>query len=133
MIFFNKNNFARKPFNVVAEHVGVMIPCLAIIAASFLFAPSDLEQRRGVARLMPQCMFKKMTGMPCPSCGMSRAFCSISRRRIADAFGYNPLSVLLYPIIVAGTILPPLSLAHYWWRRRGRGDGRGGGQRTEDR
>ncbi len=121
MIFFSRDNIRRKPFNVVAEHVGVMIPCLAIIVASFLFTPSDLEERRGVAKLMPQCMFKKMTGLPCPSCGMSRAFCSISRGRIADAFDYNPLSMLLYPIIVAGIILPPLSLAQYWWRRRGDG------------
>jgi hypothetical protein len=120
MIFFNKNNVVRKPFNVVAEHVGVMIPCLAIIVASFLLAPSDLEERRGVVKLMPQCMFKKVTGLPCPSCGMSRAFCSISRRRIADAFGYNPLSMLLYPIIVAGIVIPPLSLAQYWRRRRRR-------------
>ncbi len=114
MKFFSKND-GRKRFDVVSEHLGIIIPCLAIILASFFITPYDLEERRGGAKFVPVCLFKKITGIPCPSCGMSRAFCSISRGRLWDAFHYNILSIALYPAVLAGVIVPAFSLAFYFW------------------
>lgn len=115
MIFFNKKNIERKTFSVLIEHIGIMAICLGIIFASIFFSPKDLEEKRGIAKIIPECMFKKITGYPCPSCGMTRAFCSISRGNFAAAFGYNILSFILYPFVLAGALLPPFSLIHYYY------------------
>jgi hypothetical protein len=113
MWFFNKNP-DRKPLSVIIEHIGVMIPCLIIVCISFVFTPSDLENKNGMAKIIPQCMFKKLTGLPCPTCGMSRAFCSVSRGRVDDAIHYNLFVIIVYPLVIAGILIPLISLLHYW-------------------
>jgi len=54
-----------------------------------------------VATLLPQsasmgtiCMFRRFTGVPCPTCGGTRAFLSVLDGRLLDAFLLNPLLML---------------------------------------
>lgn len=35
------------------------------------------------------CIFSKLTGIPCPGCGMSRAVVALLQFRFAEAFGYH--------------------------------------------
>ena len=49
---------------------------------------------------IPLCIFKDLTGIECPLCGMTRACYSIMHLHFASAFSYNPLSLML-PVIVA--------------------------------
>jgi len=50
------------------------------------------------------CVFKYMTGLPCPSCGMSRSVISVIQARFKDALFWNPLgyimtlSMLVFPL-----------------------------------
>lgn len=37
------------------------------------------------------CVFKKLTDLPCPTCGMSRAWLSAFRLDLAAAFRYHPM------------------------------------------
>lgn len=37
------------------------------------------------------CLFRKATGIPCPTCGMSRAWMSFLRLDLATALRYHPL------------------------------------------
>ncbi len=37
------------------------------------------------------CLFRACTGIPCPGCGMSRAWLSALEFRLGDAFGYHPM------------------------------------------
>lgn len=46
------------------------------------------------------CVFRKVTGMLCPGCGMSHALSSLIHGRISEAIGYNVLSVTICPLIV---------------------------------
>lgn len=39
------------------------------------------------------CLFKNITGMPCPSCGMTRAFLFLGHGQIAKATALNPLAL----------------------------------------
>ena len=44
------------------------------------------------------CMYKTLTGLDCPSCGISRTFLALFRLDIAAAFGYNPVILCLLPL-----------------------------------
>jgi hypothetical protein len=41
------------------------------------------------------CLFKKITGMPCPSCGSTHALVYLLQGKFGDAFAANPLGIVL--------------------------------------
>nr|WP_276020532.1 DUF2752 domain-containing protein [Acetivibrio straminisolvens] len=45
------------------------------------------------------CLFKNFFGLPCPGCGMTRAYLSLLKFDLASAFYYHPLFLL--PAILA--------------------------------
>ena len=57
------------------------------------------------------CWFHRLTGLPCPSCGGTRAFAALTRGHFADGFRLNPLAsigfylLLLYVSYCAWTLL----------------------------
>ena len=61
----------------------------AVFAVSARWSPSQLP---GVVL----CPFRALTGLPCPGCGMTRAFCSIGHGEFARAFGYNALAPFVF-------------------------------------
>lgn len=44
---------------------------------------------------LPQCLFRKLTGLPCLSCGCTRSLTAWSQLDVATAFYFNPLFFLL--------------------------------------
>jgi len=44
------------------------------------------------------CYFKTITGLPCPGCGLTRAFISLYKGNMLEAFMYHPLW-LLVPVV----------------------------------
>jgi tetrahydromethanopterin S-methyltransferase subunit D len=52
-----------------------------------------------VFRLPTFCVWKLILGVPCPGCGLTRAFFSLSRFRLAEAAAAN---ILVIPILVCG-------------------------------
>ena len=55
------------------------------------------------------CAFHALTGLSCPGCGLTRAFCAISHGQIHDAWSLHPFSFLLYAAVLVGTAAPTLS------------------------
>lgn len=47
---------------------------------------------------MPGCLFREWTGIECPGCGMTRATKATLHGRIGEAFAYNPVGMVLFPI-----------------------------------
>lgn len=45
------------------------------------------------------CLFKNVWGIPCPGCGMTRAFLAVLKFDILKGFYYHPLFVL--PVLIA--------------------------------
>jgi len=41
------------------------------------------------------CIFYHITGLPCPACGLTRAFISLARFDLRQAFAYHPLLFLV--------------------------------------
>ena len=42
------------------------------------------------------CLMHRITGLPCPGCGLTRAFCSISHGHWSAAWHFNPFGFLFY-------------------------------------
>ena len=59
------------------------------------------------------CGFLRCFGIPCPTCGMTRAFLSLFRLDLAAAFAYNPA----FPTFIAACVLLALSCADKKRRR----------------
>ena len=49
------------------------------------------------------CMIRRLTGIPCPGCGMSRAVYNIFKGNVAEAFRFHPLFPLIPFILLAMT------------------------------
>lgn len=51
------------------------------------------------------CIFKQVTGIYCPACGMTRAFHSILELNFIDAFRYNILSFPLFIFLLFSSLI----------------------------
>lgn len=68
-----------------------------------------------VARLTPPCLLKAWTGIPCPTCGSTRAVLAIARFEWLDAIRVNPLAAFgVIGLLAAGLAAP------FWIRAGGR-------------
>lgn len=62
-----------------------LLPLAALLSAILLFLPLR----------MPRCVFAQVLGVPCLTCGMTRAGEALLHGQVLAAFLLNPLSVLL--------------------------------------
>jgi hypothetical protein len=65
---------------------------VAGVTILFLFDPSE-------SALYPPCPFRACTGLYCPGCGTTRALYALLHGNFGEAFGLNPLMVLLLPLL----------------------------------
>ena len=76
----------------------------AILVAGAVILP------RSVVRGSPViCPFRRLTGLPCPSCGLSRSWQAAAHLRLRDSLGYHPLG--------AATLLGAVAIALDEWNR----------------
>ena len=47
------------------------------------------------------CWLRRTTGIPCPTCGMTRAFSALAKGDVRHAVAYNPLSPLFAVVILS--------------------------------
>jgi hypothetical protein len=66
---------------------GIIYGGLALLVLAAAWLPPVLV-------LVPECVFKGLTGIPCPTCGATRSVVHLSHGDIAAALFMNPLSVL---------------------------------------
>jgi Protein of unknown function (DUF2752) len=70
------------------------------------------------ARVMPRrltdagptiCLFRRVTGRPCPTCGMTRSWSAATRLDLRESIGWHPLGLptLLGALLVAGGVVRP--------------------------
>lgn len=52
------------------------------------------------------CVFRRITGIPCPGCGMTRAHLAALRLDFRGAFYYHPLWFLPVPLILCQAVRP---------------------------
>jgi len=66
----------------------------AAVVACVLIACSVTEVQARLA--FSPCIFRNVTGLPCPGCGMTRGFTAMGHGRPAEAWRFNPLAPFAY-------------------------------------
>jgi hypothetical protein len=79
---------------------GQRLARLAVLAAVVL--PPALVQRGPTL-----CMFRRVTGRPCPSCGMSRSWNAAAHLRLADSIHFHPLGLPTFVAALAVALISP--------------------------
>ena len=51
--------------------------------------------------IYPVCPFRSLTGLYCPGCGSTHALAALLAGHWAEAWHYNPLAIVLAPVIAA--------------------------------
>ena len=67
-----------------------------ILAASFLMPPPG--HNGAIGHLPSVCPFYNLTGLPCPGCGLTRAFVCLGHGRWHEAVHWHPLGWLVYAV-----------------------------------
>lgn len=88
-----------------ATGVGVLagfffLVTVAPLLVSVALSPDDIDSGR--VRLTGPCPYLAETGTPCGSCGLTRAFASMSRGQLARASAYNPAGPVVWGLFVVG-------------------------------
>jgi len=60
------------------------------------------------------CMIRSLTGVPCPSCGMTRSVTTMAHGNIDEAIWWNPLGVMMF----IAMIIFPVWIITDWIRKK---------------
>lgn len=70
-----------------------MLPVCVVAGLAILSLAGQFATRWNIP--LPPCLFRKVTGLPCFSCGCTRSLTAWSHFDLAAAFRFNPLFFLL--------------------------------------
>ena len=84
----------------------LLILAVLSVGSTFFFIPITPDQVTFLGMEPgPGCGFMEVAGLPCPSCGMTRAWVHTTRGHPITGFLFNPAgSLLLWWIVVAGIL-----------------------------
>ncbi len=104
-------------------YAGLVVLTVAALSVSFLVSPAEIESGRVL--LSPPCLMRRLFGVSCPTCGLTRAFCALSHGDFTAALMFHPLSPLVYGAAWLGTVAAAVGafrsakeLGRYGARRR---------------
>jgi hypothetical protein len=88
------------------RRLGLIWGAVALAAAVLVHFATPL------APLLPHCLFRELTGLPCPTCGTAHAALALARLDLPHALAFNPLATLgALVFLVGGVAAAAASLA----------------------
>ncbi|MEM6928925.1 MAG: DUF2752 domain-containing protein [Myxococcota bacterium] len=90
----------------------LLLVCVAIIGLSVVLTPSTEAVTVFGVELPPLCLWRNVTGLPCPGCGLTRSFTFLAHGHLDAAFRMNGLGPLLF-VVVASQI--PWQIYRIWF------------------
>lgn len=79
---------------LAAVWIATSVSSLAVVAAAWT----------PIRALLRPCVFKELTGVPCPSCGSTRAVEAFIHGRLLESIALNPLFVAALAVFLVGGI-----------------------------
>lgn len=83
-------------------HTVLLVLCGFVLALSAALAVREKTRvvLPGVDFSVPElCMSRRLMGVDCPGCGMTRSFISLAHGDVQSAWSYNPAGVLLFAMM----------------------------------
>lgn len=84
------------PFNIISPRFFWLILSSFGLLVFFLLWKYDPL----TAGFFPPCVFYEATELYCPGCGSTRACDALIEGKLGKAFGYNPLFILCFPLVI---------------------------------
>lgn len=84
----------------------VSLAAYGAVAAAALAVRLGWVTLAGMSRHLPLCLFKAVTGLPCPGCGMGHAVILALNGRWAESFAAHPLGIPLLAVWTASLVAP---------------------------
>ncbi len=69
-------------------------------AAGYSWLFFSLERQQSHSADVTSCLFKNITGLPCPSCGATRALILLGKGEVVSSLLLNPIGLILAIIMV---------------------------------
>lgn len=85
---------------------------LALLATGGVVGLALMPYGQRLAAFLPPCPFRSLTGVPCPTCGTTRALLALSQGQLGKALALNPMTTGL--LVFAGLAFVAWALAHAW-------------------
>jgi len=77
---------------------------IVVVAAWLGLIAATVAAARAFGREISVCVFRRLTGLPCPTCGMTRGALSMLRGEVLAGWAYNPLMFTLLGLAAAATL-----------------------------
>src|SRR5262245_39218920 len=98
----------------VTNRVVTIVGCLTLVAAPFVWTASVGDDGPIL------CGLRAATGLPCPGCGLTRAFCALSQFDVWQAVQFNAISLPLLLLVVVAPVVALYELGQgrrcQWYR-----------------
>jgi len=98
--YLSKDYLRQNEFNILISNI--------LIILFFLIFKNGLIEFLG--NIPHFCLFDKITGVECPVCGVTRAFCELSNGNLKNAYFFNETSILIALFFISQIPLRLVSL-----------------------
>ena len=88
---FNEPGENPHRFSLWARVRGFVLP--ALLCAAFV---APMPERGRLLGLPTLCMFRYLTGLPCPGCGLTRSCVCFAHGHFGESLAYHPLGPLVF-------------------------------------
>ncbi len=78
---------------MVKRNLYIILACLSL--AGYIWLGWNFIERSAHAAIPSVCLFKEVTGLPCPSCGTTRSLLLLIRGQFRESFMMNPFGMVL--------------------------------------
>jgi len=104
--------------NLNHRYRALIILAISLVAILVIFS---FDPRS--ASIYPPCPYRTLTGYYCPGCGAGQAAYLLLHGQLAQAFYYNPLAVMAFPLVALALVIQCVALLRgrevvFWNNRR---------------
>jgi hypothetical protein len=90
----------RRSLYNAASQIGAAPPLLLLASVM----PLPVQGGKSLLGLPSLCVFRTLTGLPCPGCGITRSVVCCCHLRFADSIAFHPLGPIVFAWLLAAAV-----------------------------